>query len=82
MIHNIYSSLTTFKNLEFHPGLNVLIAAKSEGATNRQTRNRAGKTSLIEIIHFLTGGKIEEDSLFKAKELSKVTFDMKFYLAG
>jgi len=82
MIHNIYSSLTTFKNLEFHPGLNVLIAEKSEGATNRQTRNRAGKTSLIEIIHFLTGGKIEEDSLFKAKELSKVTFDMKFDLAG
>lgn len=82
MIHSIYSSLSTFKNLEFHSGLNVLIAEKSEGATNRQTRNRAGKSSLIEIVHFLTGAKIDSDSLFKAEELSKVTFGMDLDLAG
>jgi uncharacterized protein YydD (DUF2326 family) len=80
MIHSIYSSLPTFKNLQFHSGLNVLIAEKSEGATNRQTRNRAGKTSVIEIVHFLTGAKIEKDSLFKAKELNEVTFEMIFDL--
>lgn len=82
MIHRIYSSLATFKNLEFHSGLNVLISEKSEGASNRQTRNRAGKTSLIEIVHFLTGAKVEEKSLFKAQELSEVTFGMDFDLAG
>lgn len=82
MIHRIYSSLSTFKNLEFHSGLNVLIAEKSEGATHRQTRNRAGKTSLIEILHFLTGAKIKEKSLFKAEELNEVTFGMDFDLAG
>lgn len=82
MIHSIYSSLPTFKNLKFHSGLNVLIAEKSEGATYRQTRNRAGKTSLIEIVHFLTGAKIDRDSLFNAKELSEVTFGMNFDLAG
>ena len=82
MIHSIYSSLSTFKNLKFHSGLNVLIAEKSEGATNRQTRNRAGKTSLIEIVHFLTGAKIDRNSLFKAEELKDVTFDMNFDLAG
>jgi len=82
MIHSIFSSLSTFKNLEFHSGLNVLIAEKSEGASNRQTRNRAGKTSLIEIVHFLTGAKIDRNSLFKAKELREVTFGMNFDLAG
>lgn len=82
MIHCIYSSLSTFKNLEFHSGLNVLIAEKSEGATSRQTRNRAGKTSLIEIVHFLTGSTIDKKSLFKAEELNEVTFGMDFDLAG
>lgn len=81
MIHRIYSSLPSFKNLEFKQGLNVLLAEKSEGATNKQTRNRAGKSSLIEIVHFLTGAKVDEKSLFKAKELDNIFFGMDFDLA-
>ncbi len=82
MIHRIYSSLPSFKNLTFHSGLNVLIAEKGAGATSRQTRNRAGKTSLIEIVHFLTGGKIDEKTPFRAQELQEVTFGMEFDLSG
>ena len=54
MIRRIFSDLATFKELTFRPGLNLILADKSLGATNRQTRNAAGKTSLIELIHFLT----------------------------
>ena len=64
MIYGIFSSLPSFKALEFHPGLNVLLAQKEAGATDKQTRNRAGKTSLIEIIHFLTGADVGTDSPF------------------
>ena len=53
MIHRIYSSLPTFKDLSLNPGLNVLIAEKSEGATREQSRNAAGKSSVLEIIHYL-----------------------------
>lgn len=82
MIHRIYSSLSSFKNLEFHSGLNVLLAEKSEGATSRQTRNRAGKTSLIEIVHFLAGGNINEKTPFQAHKLQDVKFGMEFDLSG
>lgn len=81
MIHRLYSSLPSFKNLDFRQGLNVLLAEKSEGATSRQTRNRAGKTSLIEIVHFLTGANIDEKSLFRAQELQDVSFGMSFDLS-
>jgi uncharacterized protein YydD (DUF2326 family) len=70
--------------LEFHPGLNILLADKSPGATDQQTRNRAGKTSLIEIIHFLTGADCKKDpitkkeSIFKVKALVNYTFGMEF----
>jgi len=80
MIHRIYSSLSTFKTLEFRPGLNVLLAQKEAGASEKQTRNRAGKTSLIEIIHFLTGADVKPDSLFRSDALNDVAFGMEFDL--
>lgn len=82
MIHRIYSSLATFKALEFKSGLNVLIAQKEVGATDKQTRNRAGKTSLIEIVHFLTGSNAGKDSLFRSDALVNASFGMAFDLGG
>ncbi|MBK6960653.1 MAG: DUF2326 domain-containing protein [Gammaproteobacteria bacterium] len=82
MIHRIYSSLATFKALEFKSGLNVLIAQKEAGATDKQTRNRAGKTSLIEIVHFLTGSKAEKGSLCCSGALANESFGMTFDLGG
>lgn len=82
MIHRIYSSLATFKTLEFKSGLNVLIAQKEAGATDKQTRNRAGKTSLIEIVHFLTGSDAGKDSLFRSDALVNASFGMAFDLGG
>ena len=82
MIHQVSSSLATFKSLDFKPGLNVLVAQRESGATDKQTRNRAGKTSLIEIIHFLTGADAKTDSLFRANQLVEESFGMTFDLAG
>ena len=82
MIHRVFSSLSSFKELEFHPGLNVLIAQKEAGATDKQTRNRAGKTSLIEIIHFLTGANTGKDSLFRSEALVNETFGITLDLGG
>lgn len=82
MIHRIYSSLPTFKSLEFQPGLNVLIAQKEAGASDKQTRNRAGKTSLIEIVHFLTGADVKKESLFRMDALIHESFGMAFDLGG
>lgn len=81
MIHHITSDLPGFKDLEFQPGLNLLLADKSPGATDRQTRNGAGKSSLIEVIHFLTGSDREKDSIFR-KELEPWKFTMDFDIGG
>ena len=82
MIHRIYSDLEGFRNLQLVPGLNVLLADKSEEATDKQTRNGAGKTSLIELIHFILGGNVKPDSIFRSKELATWRFGMDFDLAG
>ena len=65
-----------FKNLEFKPGLNVLLAEKTPQATDKQTRNRAGKSSMVLILHFLLGSKCPKKSLFKTRELEPYTFGL------
>ncbi len=80
MIHRISSTLSTFKNLAFRPGLNLLLANKSPGATDRQTRNSTGKSSLIEIIHFVLGGKCKPDSIFRSEMLDEKEFSLDFDL--
>jgi len=82
MIHRIYSSIESFKSLNLKPGLNVLIAKKESGASDKQTRNRAGKTSLIEIVHFLTGSDAGRNSLFRSEALANESFSMEFDLGG
>jgi uncharacterized protein YydD (DUF2326 family) len=82
MIHEISSSLPSFKALKFGAGLNVVIAEKSEGATDRQTRNSSGKTSLISIVHFLLGGNCPAASIFKYESLLEQSFSLTFNLSS
>ena len=82
MIYRIFSSLPSFKELTFHSGLNVLLADKSEESTSKHTRNGAGKSSVLEIIHFLTAGDCPDDSIFKDPKLITYRFGMEFDLAG
>jgi uncharacterized protein YydD (DUF2326 family) len=83
VIYEIASDLGGFKSLTFRPGLNVLLATKSAGATALQTRNGAGKTSLVEVIHFLVGSRCTPTSMFRRNEtLANATFTMRFDLDG
>jgi uncharacterized protein YydD (DUF2326 family) len=81
LIHHVFSALPTFKNLgDLKPGLNVLLAQKIEGASTKQTRNRAGKTSFVELVHFLTGSEAGPGSIFRTPELAEYPFGMDFDL--
>ncbi|WP_334026282.1 ABC-three component system protein [Burkholderia gladioli] len=82
MIVSIESSLNTFKAVKFHDGLNVLLSDRTANSTDKQTRNSAGKTSLIEIIHFLLGADCEKESLFRLSELVEHTFKGTFRIGG
>ena len=74
MIHQLTSDLTSFKPLSFGPGLNVILADKSPGASDLQSRNGAGKTSFVELIHFLFGADARPSSIFRSADLRDWTF--------
>lgn len=82
MIHEISSDLRTFKSVKLNAGLNIILADKSSGASDKQSRNGAGKSSLIEIIHFLFGGNAKADSIFRNEPLVENDFSLTFDLNG
>jgi uncharacterized protein YydD (DUF2326 family) len=82
MIHSLTSDLPSFKSLAFQPGLNILLADKSVGATDRQSRNGAGKTSFVELIHFLYGSNAGKDSIFRSETLAPWTFEARVDIGG
>ncbi|MCV6597375.1 MAG: DUF2326 domain-containing protein, partial [Mangrovicoccus sp.] len=82
MIHNLTSDLDSFKTLNFGPGLNILLAEKTAQSTDRQTRNGAGKTSFVELVHFIYGGNAKPDSIFRSDELKQHTFEMQTDISG
>lgn len=82
MIISIDSSLPTFKPVRFHAGLNVLLSSKSAQGDDRKTRNSAGKSSLVDIVHFLLGGKADTGNLLRHPLLNEHIFRGTFRIAG
>ena len=82
MIHFLQSSLPSFKSLVFRRGLNVLLAEKSAGASDRQSRNGAGKSSFVELVHFLAGAEVKKDSFLRHASLVDQTFAIGLDVAG
>ena len=80
MIRSVGSSLPSFKALTFQSGLNVVLAERAEGSERTDTRNGLGKSSLLEIIHFVLGGGAEREHPFRQPPLDEYTFTVAFDL--
>ncbi len=57
MIKKIFANKSSFKTVEFRPGMNIVWADRTKDSTKKDSRNGLGKTTLIEIIHFCLGAK-------------------------
>ncbi|MFG2692836.1 hypothetical protein [Kitasatospora sp. NPDC048407] len=52
-----------FRTIEFRPGLNLLVAGSVSDARATDSRNGAGKSSVIELLHFLLGARADRGQL-------------------
>lgn len=76
MIRRISSSLPTFRSITLSDGLNIIVADKTETSSARNTRNGAGKSSLVEVINFVLGSNADPDSIFRIPVLSEHFFSL------
>lgn len=82
MIHAIRCDHPEFKNVEFLPGFNVVLADRSKEATEKDSRNGLGKSTLIDIIHFCLGGQADKRNRVMAEPLRNWTFSLDLDLRG
>jgi len=80
MIRSVKANKTSFKTIEFKEGFNVILSDRIEAATDKDSRNGLGKSTLIEIIHFCLGAN-KGETLGK-KEVADWTFTIELDLAG
>lgn len=57
MIHTVSADRESFRPVHFEPGLNIVLADRRGGSTEKDTRNGVGKSALIDIVHYCLGSR-------------------------
>lgn len=76
MLQKLQANDSRFKPVSFGPGLNIVVADKLASSRETDSRNGSGKSSLIEILQFLLGAKLEPKSYLKRPELQQHSFKL------
>ncbi|GAA1775230.1 ABC-three component system protein [Actinomadura chokoriensis] len=76
MFHRLGSDDERFKTLHFEPGLNLVLAERAHRSTETDSRNGTGKTSMVELLHFLLGATTQKTSLWAHKALKRHVFEL------
>jgi uncharacterized protein YydD (DUF2326 family) len=82
MIEAVRCDKPSFREVRFKPGFNVILAERVCEATDKDSRNGLGKTTLIEIIHFCLGASTKKNECLRVKELENWTFILDMSLKG
>ena len=82
MLRQLSSSDARFKSIAFKPGRNILIADKTDQSSGTDSRNGAGKSSIIEILHFLLGMRTLSGSVLQNSALQPHRFTLRLDWPG
>lgn len=82
MILAVRSNMPSFKEVEFQPGFNVVLADRTKESTKRDSRNGLGKTTLIEIVHFCLGAQTRKNQGLMATPLKGWSFTLEMKVNG
>ncbi len=76
MLRQLEADDPRFKTVTFKPGLNLLVAQATPVSSNTDSRNGSGKSSVIELLHFLLGARADPKSLPMRRELRQTCFSL------
>lgn len=82
MIHGVTSNKKTFRPIQFKPGVNLILADRSAKATDKDTTNALGKSTLIEILDFCLGSNLRPNDGLRAEALVDWAFTLEITVAA
>ncbi|WP_331768181.1 ABC-three component system protein [Embleya sp. NBC_00896] len=74
MLKRLSADDPRFKTVTLTGGLNLVVADITDNSTDTDSRNSAGKSSLIELVHFLLGARADTNAVAMNKALRNTTF--------
>ncbi|CCQ44425.1 conserved hypothetical protein [Pseudarthrobacter siccitolerans] len=77
MLHEIYSDDDRFKTVVLRRGMNILLADKLVHSADTDSRNGAGKSSFVEILHYLLGMRSLTGSVLSNAALKSHSFGLR-----
>jgi uncharacterized protein YydD (DUF2326 family) len=80
MISSVRSNMPSFKEVEFTPGFNVILADRTKESTRRDSRNGLGKTTLFEVVHFCLGAGTRRNRGLLVAPLKGWTFTLELQI--
>lgn len=82
MIHSVTANRSSFHPVQFAPGLNVILAERTDASTQKDTRNGLGKSTLIDIIDFCLGSRTKKGNGLIIEPLVGWEFTVEITLAN
>ena len=80
MIKSLRCNRSSFRNITFTPGVNVILADRTKEETIKNSRNGLGKSTFIEILHFCLGAEFKGP--LKSEALKDWIFTLELTIAG
>ncbi|MBO2455432.1 DUF2326 domain-containing protein [Actinomadura barringtoniae] len=74
MLRSLGADDERFKTLHFREGLNLLIADQTDHSADTDSRNGVGKSSTVELLHYLLGANTQKQSLWSQEALARHRF--------
>lgn len=81
-IRAVRCNRVSFREVEFRPGFNVILADRTKESGSKDSRNGLGKSTLIEIIHFCLGARMRRGKGLGVVDLRGWAFSLELTLAN
>lgn len=82
MILSLKANHQSFKSLFFKKGFNIILADVTEKSTQHDSRNGAGKSTIVEIIQYCLGSRPDKKSIFFSEKLIDWCFTIEIEING
>ena len=82
MIRSVRANVEGFHTVRFAPGANLVLAERSDSASQKDTTNGLGKSTLVDIIDFCLGSQAHANKGLRVDALRGWKFTLEFEIDG
>jgi uncharacterized protein YydD (DUF2326 family) len=81
-INRVFANQDSFRAVTLQPGMNIVLADRTKESTRTHSRNGLGKSTLIEIVHFVLGSNLGKEQNLHGLRGTSWEFSLDLTISG